>query len=443
MAVVAEKVNPYPEVVEAPRHSCALGGAYASALATFGAVPILHAGQGCGIAQNFGQNFAAGLNSAGPQGNTSTPCSGLVEEHVVFGGEDKLRKLIQTTLELVKGDLFPVISGCVPSLIGDDVEAVIREFRERAPILHVKAAGFVGSSYVGHELFLDAVIDQLLEKRPTEKRLVNLLGIVPYQHVFWKGNLRGIRDLLAKIGVTANIIFTDLEGLAALRRIPAAEANLVFSAWGARAAKKLEERFGTPSLTFPAVPVGPKDATAFLRVVGERLAIPKGEVEAVVAREEQDAYRFTEYLGDVLMQALPHPYVGIVADSSTSLGITHYVANELGFIPEIVIVTDDPAEERRGEITRGLTEGLESAVKPEVRYLVDSHEIRQELKTHALQLLMASSLEKYVALNELKSLYLSVSFPIYDRLVVDRSYAGYRGGLALMEDLIFGYGGPL
>ena len=43
----------YPGVVHAPRHSCALGGAYMTALATFGTLPILYSGTGCGMAQNF------------------------------------------------------------------------------------------------------------------------------------------------------------------------------------------------------------------------------------------------------------------------------------------------------------------------------------------------------------------------------------------------------
>jgi nitrogenase molybdenum-iron protein alpha/beta subunit len=80
----------YPEVMEAPRYSCALAGAYSTAVGIYGAVPILHSGLGCGIGQLFGQFYAGGQNAGGPQGGTSTPCSGLVEEHVIFGGEDKL-----------------------------------------------------------------------------------------------------------------------------------------------------------------------------------------------------------------------------------------------------------------------------------------------------------------------------------------------------------------
>ena len=94
----AIKAQEYPEVAESPRFTCALGGAYASALATYSAIPILHSGQGCGMANAQGMTYASGLNSGGPSGTTVTPCSGLIEEHVVFGGEDKLRRLIETTI---------------------------------------------------------------------------------------------------------------------------------------------------------------------------------------------------------------------------------------------------------------------------------------------------------------------------------------------------------
>ncbi|MBJ6724382.1 nitrogenase component 1 [Geomesophilobacter sediminis] len=443
-ALRPKEENRYPGIAEAPRFSCALGGAYMATLATFGAVPILHSGAGCGMSQNFGQNFAAGLNGAGPQGNTSTPCSCLVEEHAVFGGEDKLRALIQSTTELVRGDLFAVVSGCVPALIGDDVGAVVKEFREKVPILHVNTAGFVGNSYKGYEQYLDAVIDQLLTPQTVVRKRVNLLGVVPYQHIFWKGNLQVLKDLLAAVGVEANMIFTEPDGLEALRRIPSAELNLVFSPWsGVPAARKLKEKFGTPFAVIPSVPVGPKDTSQFLQFLARRLQLRRSRVEAYIAKEEARTYRFAEYMADIAMMALPNAYTAVVADTGTAIGLTRYGSNELGWLPEIVIVTDDPPEESREEIVRSLTEGLESAVKPEVHFEIDAHKIRLLLREHTVQLVLASSLEKYLAVDELDAMQLSVAFPAYDRLIVDRTYAGYRGGLALMEDIAYKYGGPL
>ncbi|MDD4300042.1 MAG: nitrogenase, partial [Methanomicrobium sp.] len=46
--------------IEAPRFSCALGGALGTALGIYGVVPILHSGAGCGIGQLFGQLYAGG-----------------------------------------------------------------------------------------------------------------------------------------------------------------------------------------------------------------------------------------------------------------------------------------------------------------------------------------------------------------------------------------------
>lgn len=445
MTAVTETAQPvFPEVAEAPRYTCAMGGAYSAALATFGSIPILHAGGGCGFAQNFGQSFASGLNSPGPVGGASTPCSTLVEEHVIFGGEDKLRKLIESTIQLMPGELYTVISACVPSLIGDDVDSVVAEFRNRVPIIHVKTAGFTGNSYKGYELYFDAVIDQLLTDQPVKKRTVNILGVVPTQNLFWKGDLRNIRDLLAKIGVEANFIFGDLAGLQALQQIPAAELNLVFSLWGIGTARKLEERFGTPYQVFPSLPVGPQDTSKFLQVLGFKLKLPADVISRVIGAEETDAYRFTEFIGNILFVAIPHAYYAVVADSSTAIALTKYSTNELGFNPEIVIVTDDPPEEYRDQIIQDLTGNLESALTPKVIFEIDAHKIRLLLRNYSVQIIFASSLERYIAESELGgALFLSVAFPAYDRLIIDRSYVGYRGGLNLMEDLMVKYGGPL
>ena len=121
------------------------------------------------MANAQGKTYASGLNSGGPSGTTVTPCSGLIEEHGVFGGEDKLRRLLEPTIPVMKANLFVVISGCVPALIGDDADSFVAEFKDNAKVIHVKTSGFVGNAYLGYERYLDPVIDSLLEPRPVEK----------------------------------------------------------------------------------------------------------------------------------------------------------------------------------------------------------------------------------------------------------------------------------
>ena len=152
--------------------------------------------------------------------------------------------------------------------------SVVRAFKEKnpdIPIIHVNTSGFAGTSYDGYEHFFNAVIDQFLEKTPKEKGLVNVFGIVPSQHIFWKGEAREIKTLLEKIGLKPNLIIGEFDTLENLKKIPAAEYNIVLSSWiRHKTAKKLEEKFDTPYISFPGVPIGPKQTVEFLRVLGEK-----------------------------------------------------------------------------------------------------------------------------------------------------------------------------
>jgi nitrogenase molybdenum-iron protein beta chain len=441
---IVEDAPSYPEIVEAPRWTCSLGGAYITTTAVYGAVPILHSGAGCGIAQLLGVYYAAGENAAGGQGGTSTPCSCLIEKHVIFGGEDKLRKLIDSTLQLMEGDLYVVISGCVPALIGDDIEAVVKEFREKGDIIFVNTAGFKGNTFDGYEEFLGAVIDQLLEPQEKEKKVVNILGVVPYQHLFWKGDLNTVKDLLAKLGVKANILFTQFDGVKKLKEIPKAELNIVLSTWnGHKTAEKLKETFDQDYISFPSVPIGPKQTSAFLRAIAKKLDLPAREVELLIAEEERRAYRWVEYLTDSIIIGLPHPYAAFIGDTNTIIGITKFLANEAGYLPETIQITDEPPEESRDRIFRELTDGIESVLKPEIIFEKDAFRIRENLRNHSFQVMLATSLEKWPAAKEFSVAHLSIAFPSYDRIIVERTYAGYRGGTNLLEDLLSKSAGPL
>jgi nitrogenase molybdenum-iron protein beta chain len=73
----------------------------------------------------------------------------------------------------------------------------------------------------------------------------------------------------------------------------------------------------------------------------------------------------------------------------------------------------------------------------------DAHLIREKLKGRSFLFLFASSLEKHIAGPEFNAIPITVGFPSYDRLILDRNFAGFRGGLAVMEELVSTYAGPL
>ncbi|KZX14797.1 nitrogenase iron-iron protein beta chain [Methanobrevibacter cuticularis] len=433
-----------PRIVEAPRYGCTLSGAYEAAVGLNEGVPILHSGSGCGMSQLFGANYGGAQNAPGDYGGSSTPCSCLVEEHVIFGGEDKLRKLIDSTIKISTGEFFTVISGCVPSLIGDDVDAVVNEFRDKAPIIHVNAPGFKGNSFEGYELFFEALADQFLTPaRRKRKTLVNILGIVPFQHIFWKGELRATKELLAKVGIEANVLFGEFDTVEKIQKIPAAAYNIVLSPWvGHRAANKLEKKFGTPYVSFPGVPTGPIQTTNFLRKLAEVLPINKRKLEDLIETEERRVYRGVEYAGDILQFDIPNVYFAVVADSNTAVSITRYLTDEVGQLPDIVIITDNPPKEYRENIINAITSTEEIEFTPDIIFEIDSFKISQLLKDRPFLNLYASSLESVIK-DELETTHVTVSFPSYNRLVLGDNYVGYDGGLNLIQDLFYDKAGPL
>ena len=434
------------EAVEAPRYSCALAGVYGTTLGIRGGIPILHSGAGCGVGQLFGTLYAGGESAGGNEGGTSTPCSCLVEEHVILGGEEKLRNLIESTIEITNDDLFVVTSGCVPSLIGDDVDQVVDEFRDKADIIHVNAPGFKANSPEGYNLFWDAIIDQLLpeEAGEVEQKTVNIFGIVPYNHVYWKGDLLTIKTLLESIGIKANIIFTEKNGLDHIYQIPQAEYNIVLNPWlGVRAAEKLEEKYGTPFIKYPNVPVGAKQTAEFLRLVGDKLGVSKKVVEDFIAEKEDWYYRLMEYPGDAIILVRPNSFYAVAAESSYAIAFTKFLANELGYLPDIIQITDNPPVEVREEIVNEIRNNLDTVVQPDIIFEADTYKIRKNLEGRPFLFLFSSSIEAPTSIEDYNALHIPISYPIYNRSVLAKHYGGYDGGLTVVEDVVSGFVGPL
>ena len=434
------------EAVEAPRYSCALAGVYGTTLGIRGGIPILHSGAGCGVGQLFGTLYAGGESAGGNEGGTSTPCSCLVEEHVILGGEEKLRNLIESTIEIANDNLFVVTSGCVPSLIGDDVDQVVDEFRDQADIIHVNAPGFKANSPEGYNLFWDAIIDQLLpdEAGEVEEKTVNIFGVVPYNHVYWKGDLLTIKALLESIGIKANIIFTEKNGLDHIYQIPQAEYNIVLNPWlGVRAVEKLEEKYGTPFIKYPNVPIGAKQTAEFLRLIGSKLGVSEDVVEGYISEKEDWYYRLMEYPGDAIILVRPNSYYAVAAESSYALGFTKFLANELGYLPDIIEITDNPPVEVREEIVNEIRNNLDTVVQPDIIFEADSYKIRKNLEDRPFLFLFSSSIEAPTSIEDYNALHIPVSYPIYNRAVLSKHYGGYEGGLTIVEDVVSSFVGPL
>jgi nitrogenase molybdenum-iron protein beta chain len=162
--------------------------------------------------------------------------------------------------------------------------------------------------------------------------------------------------------------------------------------------------------------------------------LPARRINKYVRQQEKQAYYELDIAGDVCAQFSTSLPIATVADSATAVGVVRFLANEAGFTPTIVVINDDPPREVRETILSRLDD-LKANIKPKVVFEVDNYELNQQLATAYYRVILASSQERFAAQEE-NQIHLSISYPAFERLVVNDTYAGYGGGIALLEDFL-------
>ncbi|GIM30138.1 oxidoreductase nitrogenase component 1 [Clostridium polyendosporum] len=435
--------------IERPRYLCSLGGALSTVTALPDTIPILHAASGCAGNITWTQNGGSGLQVGGYCGGLSVPSSNVQEREVVFGGDSRLREQVENTLEIMDGKLYIVVTGCVTEVIGDDVRAVVSEFKDEGfNIISAETGGFKGNSYYGYDLVLQALIkDFLVKNTPKVKHRVNIFGIVPYMDVFWRGNLEGIRQLLEKFGLEVNTFFTVHDNLENIKDAGSAELNIIVSdVYGVEAAETFKEVHGTPYIT-TQLPIGPSATNKFLRVIANALSISEEVIEKFINKENKIYYRYLEPLTEIYNDLDLQRYAIIIGDANYSPAITKFLFDDLGWIPKLVVITDQLDEEEKEKLIN-IPKNLEIPLNPKVVFETDTSEVLKHFNTIYLSnenkkykntfspgFVIGSSLDRGFA-QQVGAAHLSISFPVSNRAVIDRGYTGYSGGLRLIEDLL-------
>lgn len=426
-----------PEFLERPRTACALAGALSVVGNLPDVIPIVHTSLGCGGNLAGSVAFGSGYLGGGYCGGMAAPSTGITETEIVFGGVDRLREQITNTLELIDGKLYVVMTGCMTEMIGDDAAGVVSEFRDEGhPVLSVSTPSFKGDSYHGYDIILDGIFNRFLPKAPEKNpKLVNIFGLVPGYDPFFRGDLEEVKRLLTGMGLEVNTFFTPDQKFENIASAPGAALNIVLSrVWGVELAAKFEERHGTPYWVTD-LPIGPEATDKFLAETARRFG---ADADAAIEEGNREFYGYFERAADAFCDQDLKYYAITVTNSTYAIPIVRYVTAELGWVFAGCFVTDK------------LTEAQQSVLRDEMpmKFAVGAQEIarainagypRNRARRYFDDLsplyIIGSTLEKRTA-SARGAKHLSVSFPVYDRLITDRGYAGYRGGLHLFEDLI-------
>ena len=422
-------------VTENPRGGCVLAGINSVLSAIDHVCPVLHSGPGCCMQTTAAEQGQSGHKHACFVSGVSLPSSNMLEKEVVFGGVNKLRTTIQGAIDIIDANAYFVLTGCTAGIIGDDIASVTDEFNQKGyKVYPVETPGFAGDSNLGYEVAWNTLIDKVIQ--PAEKKqsnLVNIFGIIPYHDPFWSGTLEEIDRILSKLGLKVNIFFTKHQGLDVIEHCSEAALNIIINPWLFKGpAKKFEEKFGVPSIRFPFCPIGATDTTRFVREVSAALNLDQALVDKVIAEEEDYVY---SYLAQSIGQ-LSWKRFAVAGDASNAIAITRYLANDYSFSPVLVIITENifrPEDKER--IIKEIS-SLEYAAAPKIVFASDQWEINQAIRNEPeeITLLVGSTNEKEVAL-EKGIQFLNATFPMNERLIFNRTYAGYRGSLTFTEDL--------
>jgi nitrogenase molybdenum-iron protein beta chain len=417
------------------RYKCALG-ALQTVQSIERTLPILHAGPGCS------DKLSSGAGTSGYFAPRIFPCTNLSEKEIVFGGEERLREVIENSLRVIDADLYIVLTGCSSEIIGDDSEEVVHSFHNLGkPVIHASTAGFKGSNYLGYEWVLQAIFEQYLDDKKAgaaEKGLVNVFASLPLHDPYWHGNLDALEQLLGDIGLKANIIFGYGRGLKNIDRIPQAQFNLVINPWlGLESVRLLESRFGTPYLHYPNLPVGAFETSKFLLAVSEFAGLDIQKTKEIIAEKEKKYYYYIERFADIFLETrIMSKRFTVASDTQYTLALTKFLVNDMGLFPERQYAMEDVPERYQKDI-KGYFKDLNYGLEAEVSFEIDGYTVHNEIKSfdyHGYPLIIGSAWEKKVA-QELAAHFLPISWPLNERLVVNSSYVGYEGGLTFLEDI--------
>jgi len=424
--------------IESSRNHCALLGALQTLQAVRGIVPIIHSTAGCGMQHYLGGSKAGGWQGTGYAGGSALPSSNIIEKQIVFGGTSRLREQIKNTVKVLPADLYTVLSGCATELVGDDIPAMVKEAQEQGfPVIYAATPGFKGDVHLGYELIVKSIFDQLAVLSETDLSpipgLINILGIIPGQDVFWQGNLLELQHILTQVGLSVNTLFGFGNSTADWQQVPRAQLNVSFSPSGTMIANYLARKFGTPCLNVDYIPIGAEAVLQFLDQLQNKICIDEARLTQfqILARQSQAYY--LDKIADIYVEQHLQKEFAVVGEVSMALGLIHFLSNTMGLIPQTVIITEPLASDIQSQINDKIKQII-GHLATDINFVEDQGQINTIIRKNGPELILGSSLEQEIA-DELGIPLLAISFPITSTAILNKTYIGLNGAITLLEDI--------
>lgn len=363
------------------------------------------------------------MNRQTPQGRLFS--SGLDQEDVIIGKEDKLVKVIHELDQRFKPEVIFLVATSVTGVIGLDLEGIIYEIQAQvqAQLIAFPSGGFCGNYQWG----IKKVYQQLFEKvmvpaAAHEDGLVNIIG--PTIDSFnYQSDLAEIKRLLGLMKLRVQTVFTAETSIEEIRNMPRASLNLVIRDLGVELAQKMEQSFGIPYVY--GMPFGIEGTIGWLKKISAAIN-QTFELEQVRC----DVLRYGLTLKEALTsgQRINDLKIIIACPFDYAWGLSDLIDRQWGLQIDTVVLPIRP------EIIDGEAQLLNNRVK-QVFNEPDHEKLAQLYQAESFDLLFGNYHQ--IKMAERVPIKIHAAFPSFDYLTIydGTPFTGFRGSAYLTQVL--------
>lgn len=421
-----------------PAKACQPLGALYATLGFENTLPFLQGAQGCMayFRSHLNRHFKEPV-----QGVSSS----MTEDAAVFGGVNNLTEGLENAYALYKPKMMAVFTSCIAEVIGDDLNAYIKNAKEKGVIPadlltpYANTPSFVGSHITGYDNMMKGILSNLTAGKsgePNGKTNV-IMGFDPYI-----GNYREIKRMLSLMDIKHTVLSDVSDSLDAPNT---GEAKLYRGLTTIEDAKDAVNAAATVVLqkysTMKTVeymkkdwnqkflvkqPIGIRNTDEFL----SELSRITGKIIPQALEDERGR------VVDAMIDS--HPYVhgkrfALVGDPDLLMGMVS-ILMEMGGEPVHIVCTN--GDKTFAEDMEALLASSPFGANGKVYINKDMWHLRSLMFTDPVDFLIGSSYAKLLW-RDTKTPLIRFGFPLFDRHHLHRyPVIGYQGALNIVTTIV-------
>jgi len=421
-----------------PAKACQPLGAIFCASGFEGTMPFVQGAQGC-VAY-----FRSHLNRHFKEPLAAISTS-MTEDAAMFGGLNNMLEGLENAYSLYRPKMISVCTTCMAEVIGDDLNAYIRQAKEKEfipddlPVPFAHTPSFVGSHITGYDNMLKGILSTITAGKKTAQQIK--LNIIPGFDTY-TGNIREIKRLLNLMGVKHTVLADVSETYDSPNSgeyklypggTPLAEAADSINSIATIALQKystqktldyIRKEWGQKAISL--WPIGIRNTDILLE-----------EISSITGRRvpqeiEDERGRAVDAMVD------SHPYIhrkrfALVGDPDLLLGLISFIM-EMGGEPVHIVCTNGDKTFR--EEANNLLSESPFGVNGKVHIGKDMWHLRSLMFTDPVDLLIGNSYAKFLW-KDTGTPLVRLGFPIFDRHHLHRSpIIGYQGALNMITRIV-------